>query len=115
MFSFFGCIPSLKKSTVPQPKAQETPACPVQEMQIRELVHPTLEDPTTLVEDTRIVIPRRLLNILNPSVKEELKKFCKAHNLCIACSYPSPNNPTFLVFNGILYECPHCDSDVESL
>jgi hypothetical protein len=59
-------------------------------------------------------IPDALMDIRNPSIKAELKKFCRENNLCIACSYLNPEKPTFLVYNGILYECPHCDSDIES-
>ena len=54
------------------------------------------------------------MDIRNPSIKAQFKDFCKNNNLCVACSYMSPNNPTVLVFNGVLYECPHCDSDVDS-
>jgi hypothetical protein len=112
--SFLGCLPFFKK-TVRQ--AQEDPKPPQPEpkpLQIREVdPQPLTEDPP-IAEGTPLIIPRGLLNILNPSVKEELKKFCKKNNLCIACSYPNPNNPTVLVFNGLVYECPHCDSDAES-
>jgi hypothetical protein len=59
-------------------------------------------------------IPDALMQIRNPTIKAQFKEFCKNNNLCVACSYSSPNNPTVLVFNGILYECPHCDSDVDS-
>ena len=59
-------------------------------------------------------IPDALMEIRNPAIKAQLKEFCKKNNLCVGCSYANPENPMVLVFNGVLYECPHCDSDVES-
>lgn len=61
-----------------------------------------------------IIIPKELLKISNLLIKAEFKKFCNEHNLCMRCSYFNPNNPTVLIFNGILYECPNCDSDCDS-
>jgi hypothetical protein len=61
-----------------------------------------------------IIIPKELLNISNLIVKAKFKKFCYDNNLCMRCSYSNPNNPTILIFNGILYECPNCDSDCDS-
>jgi len=59
-------------------------------------------------------VPQELLNITNPSIKEKFKKFCKDNRLCMGCSYAKPKNPVVLVFNGVLYECPNCDSDADS-
>ena len=79
------------------------------------------EDPTSESDDVPRVlrirslrIPDALMNIRNPSIKAQFKEFCKENTLCVACSYINPENPTVLVFNGVLYECPHCDSDAES-
>lgn len=82
---------------------------------------PVDEDPSTDFNDVPQVlrirhlrIPDALMNIRNPTIKAQFKQFCKENTLCVACSYTNPENPTVLVFNGVLYECPHCDSDAES-
>ena len=78
------------------------------------------EDPSPVCDVPRVLrirrlrIPDALMNIRNPSIKAQFKEFCKENTLCVACSYTNPENPTVLVFNGVLYECPRCDSDAES-
>ena len=111
----FSCLPFLYK---PKGKAAKALTAVV-------TIEPVDEDPkNTFVEVPQILrireipntlrIPDALMDIRNPSIKAQLKKFCRENNLCIACSFASPEKPTFLVYNGILYECPHCDSDIES-
>ncbi len=71
------------------------------------------EDPRGDVSPRQLRIPDALMNILNPRIKIQLKKFCRDNNLCVACSYANPDNPTILILNQLVYECPNCDSDVE--
>lgn len=71
-------------------------------------------DVPRVVRIQRLRIPDSLMDIRNPSIKARFKEFCKENTLCVACSYTNPENPTLLVFNGVLYECPRCDSDTES-
>ena len=96
---------------LPQPEPQP-------EKEVKKQVD---EDPVDVPQVVRLRLPPELLripdalmDIRNPSIKAQFKEFCKNHNLCVACSYMNPNRPTVLVFNGLLYECPHCDSDVDS-
>ena len=111
----FSCLPFLFKSKA---NAQAKPV----EVQVKQ--EPVEQDPITIDEVPQVVrlryvkevlcIPPELMNIRNPQIKADLKKFCMDNNLCVACSYANPGKPTVLLFNGILYECPNCDSDVDS-
>jgi hypothetical protein len=104
LFSSLACLPFINK------KISQTPS------QTPEVIKEQAdEDPINIVtirEPFRI--PDSLLKLSNPSIKAQFKAFCKKNNLCVACSYVNPEKPTVLVFNGTLYECPHCDSDVDS-
>ena len=71
-----------------------------------------IDDSTSSIKQG-IIIPDALLNITNPMIKSQLKKFCKENNLCVACSYINPKHPTVLVLNQLVYECPNCDFDIE--
>ena len=115
------CLPFLCKPKtlpeVPLPRLPPLPSLPPQ----KEVKKQVDEDPVDVPQIVRLRLPAELLripdslmDIRNPSIKAQFKEFCKNNNLCVACSYTSPNNPTVLVFNGVLYECPHCDSDVDS-
>jgi len=126
------CLPFLYKPNtveVPSPSPQAIEAVQavqavqaveaVQEIPEKEVLE---EDPTCMIEDVPQVlrlrfplrIPDVLMDIRNPKIKSQFKEFCKENKLCVACSYASPNKPTVLVYNGVLYECPRCDSDVDS-
>ena len=101
----FSCLPFLK----PRPK----PVC--------HAIPVAVENPEKLqnsqnAENPRPVtrIPDALLNLSTPTIKAQFKKFCRENNLCVGCSYANPDRPTVLVYNGVLYECPSCDSDVDS-
>lgn len=103
------CIPFLYK-----PKAlaviSTEPSRPVAPEPLR-LQEPVYEKSVQIRE---VRIPDALMDIRNPSIKAQFKEFCKENTLCVACSYANPEKPTVLVFNGILHECPHCDSDEDS-
>jgi hypothetical protein len=92
----FSCLPFLK----PKPKAMAS-------SHVAEI--PEMPSPRPIHR-----IPDALLNLANPAIKAQFKKFCRDNNLCVGCSYANPDSPTVLVYNGVLYECPSCDSDVES-
>ena len=104
LFTLFTCLPFINKKTSQAPS------------QTSEVIKEQAdEDPINIVtirEPFRI--PDSLLKLSNPSIKAQFKEFCKKNNLCVACSYANPEKPTVLVFNGVLYECPHCDSDADS-
>jgi hypothetical protein len=116
----FSCLPFLCKPTANLQKTKSEPVKP--EAVKPEPVKPKVdEDPGPFVEVPQILrirlplrIPDALMDIRNPTTKAQFKDFCKNNNLCVACSYSNPKKPTVLVFNGVLYECPHCDSDVDS-
>jgi len=103
---------------LPQPSQPSQPSQPL--LQAPQETVKRDEDPTSECDVPRVLrirslrIPDALMNIRNPSIKAQFKEFCKENTLCVACSYINPENPTVLVFNGVLYECPHCDSDAES-
>jgi hypothetical protein len=121
------CLPFLYKPKAlaevrlpPLPSLPSLPPLPQPEPE-KEAKKQVDEDPVDVPQVVRLRLPPELLripdalmDIRNPSIKAQFKEFCKNNNLCVACSYTSPNNPTVLVFNGVLYECPHCDSDVDS-
>ena len=117
------CLPFFKPKVlmVEEPRAPQPKEVVLQD----PVKHAVSEDPSpAFIEVPEILrirqpteplrIPDALMDIRNPSIKAQFKEFCKNHNLCVACSYMNPNRPTVLVFNGLLYECPHCDSDVDS-
>lgn len=93
----FSCLPFLK------PKAKAKPVSHV------PVIPENHENPRPIHR-----IPDALLNLANPTIKAQFKKFCSDNTLCVGCSYANPESPTVLVYNGVLYECPSCDSDVES-
>lgn len=105
LFTLFSCLPFIHKKTPSHPPSH-TP---------EEIKEQADEDPihiVTIREPFRI--PDSLLQISNPRIKAQFKEFCKENRLCVACSYVNPDKPTVLVFNGVLYECPHCDSEADS-
>jgi hypothetical protein len=101
---FASCFPFLYSA-----KAVKAPE--VKQVQVEEDPRPVIEE---VVLRRPFRVPDALLNIGNPAIKLAFKKFCKDNNLCVGCSYANPDSPMVLVFNGVLYECPHCDSDMES-
>jgi len=117
----FCCLPFLYKPkgvAVLSPVEVNTPA--PQPLVIKKPIYEKPEDPSLVIDVPQVLrirqvrIPDALMNIRNPSIKAQFKEFCKENTLCVACSYANPENPTVLVFNGILHECPHCDSDEDS-
>ena len=117
------CIPFLYKpkalAVLSAEPSQRLPPQPLlqapQEIPVKRDEDPTSEcDVPRVLRIRRLRIPDALMDIRNPSIKAQFKEFCKENTLCVACSYINPENPTLLVFNGVLYECPHCDSDAES-
>lgn len=106
------CLPFLyKPKVVTQLPAEENPQ---KKEPVDEDPAPAIEDVPQVLKIRHLRIPDALMNIRNPTIKAQFKEFCKANNLCVACSYTNPENPTVLIFNGVLYECPRCDSDAES-
>ena len=106
---FASCFPFLYNASAKAPAKASAKAPEVK--QIEEDPRPVLDE---IVLRQPFRVPDALLNIGNPTIKIAFKKFCKDNNLCVGCSYANPDAPMVLVFNGVLYECPHCDSDVDS-
>lgn len=121
----FACLPFLYKTKAvavlsveahsPSPSPSPSQRVPPQPLRVEEAVvkQETFDDVPQVVRIRQVRIPDALMDIRNPSIKAQLKEFCKENTLCVACSYTNPETPTVLVFNGILHECPHCDSDEE--
>ena len=107
------CLPFLTKVNTQDPQVS-IPASPPMPKEVEDDTKEDPRSPVDVILRQPLRIPDALMNIGNPTIKAAFKKFCKDNHLCIACAYANPDSPMVLVFNGILYECPHCDSDVDS-
>lgn len=116
---FFCCVPFFSKPSL-TPFTPVSPSLAITEKpekvvaniaNICDVVSAAPEEPVEY--EVLCVVPTELLNISNPLVKKEFKKFCIENNLCMRCSYLNPTKAVSLIPTGLVFECPYCDSDEE--